>query len=287
MLVEPKDIVFDLFRFQLVPVSTSQLNLFGENLTNEQLIERKNTFFSEVANNNKEYLNRQREALPFKVLFSEGDLVVIRLAAKKGKIIQDKDFSKKEVEDYPDVYIVINNDPSTQKIAISKNNKAFSSSFVVAHILEKSYGRLLNNFGLAIYIKPIFDQKIFWNIVDQYEGRLQAIKFELIKPNLANISGAFKKEIRTFSDNTNSHTTRLELNAPDESSLENINEDNQDLKGLIQYASEGGGEVSVKARGIKRLIKTKKSVKETVIKDIEIQGAPELVKEIFKSIVEA
>ena len=281
-----KDVIFDVFRFQIVPISsTNQMVLFSEFTNIEDLKANKNLYFSQVLNGINSYYNKQSEALPYKSVHSEGDLIVFRLAAKKGRIIQDSNFTQKEVEDFPDVLVIINNNPQIQKIAISRNIQAFSNSNVVLHILESKYKDLLRAYNLQIYIKPIFKTYEFWQIANQYEGRVQGLEFELIKPNMSNISGSLRESFKSIIDITNSHITKLEMKASKESSLENINSENEDLKGMVDYASEGGGEISIKVKGVKRKIKTKKSSTQISIDSIELSGNPDAVVNAYNKII--
>ena len=156
-----KNIIFDVYRFQIVPITT-QMGLFDKLFNNiEELKRQKNFYFSEVLNKSqsKHYHNRQMESLPYKGIYIKDDLIVFRLAAKKGRIIQDSNFTQKEVEDYPDVLIIINNDPTIQKIAISRNAQAFSNSEVVVHILESQY-RVLGIMKVFVILKSLFSYSL-------------------------------------------------------------------------------------------------------------------------------
>ncbi|SFX74719.1 hypothetical protein SAMN04487930_10917 [Cytophaga hutchinsonii ATCC 33406] len=259
--------------------------LFSEFTNVDDLKANKNLYFSTVLKANNSYYNKQNETLPYKSIYSEDDLIVFRLAAKKGRIIQDSNFTQKQVEDYPDVLVIINNNPEIQKIAISRNIQAFSSSDVVLHILESKYRDLLRAYNLQIYIKPIFKTFEFWQIANQYEGRVEGLEFELIKPNMSNISGSLRESFKSIIDTTNSHTTKLVMKAPEDSSLEHIDSNNEDLKGMVDYASEGGGEISIKVKGIKRKIKTKKSSTQVSIDSIELTGNPNAVITAYNKII--
>jgi hypothetical protein len=140
--------------------------------------------------------------------------------------------------------------------------------------MEATLNRYLHKFQLKIYIKPIVEKDSFWQIVDNYQGVITKLSFELIKPNLANISSTLTEDIKSLQKNTNSHTTKLELNAPLGRALENITQSNQDITGIVDYAVSGGGDIGIKAKGIRKTIKTD-SRTEISIDEITIVGKSE------------
>ena len=285
-MIVPKnrELRFDLYRFQIVPNSTQEGGLFD--LPLEEVITRKNEFFGDIlSRKRKKIFSKRHDGIATKTVANLDGFTVFRLGNKKHKRVQNKNLEKIEVEDYPDVYVLINNDPEVQTIAISKNIDAFSESLVVAGILEKSFAVPLAAYQLSIYIQPVFEEKSFWSLVKRYEGKIKSLKFDLIKPNLANISGSFRNEIRSLADNVNSHRTEVKLNAPKEAALENVNEENGQIDDLVKYASKGGGEISVRVKGMSKTMKTNKSIKEITISEMTLKGEPEEVVEALKTIL--
>lgn len=281
----PKIRIFDLFRYQLVPKSMVQYKLFGKSLTYEQLVERKNTYFRDILlKDDLKYSTSRSKELVMKRLNFEEELFYFKLGQRKERRVQDKTFDEKTVEDFPNVEVFFNNNPSQQIIAISQNYQAFSSSLSVAKNLEFNFRNFLEEFNISIYIKPLFDKKDFWELTGKYEGKITQVGFELVKPNLANISGTFNDEFRELTDTTNSHTTKIELNAPENGVLENVNQNNKKVENLVDYASEGGGDISIKVKGFRRKFKTSKSLKEVSVDDFEIEGDKTTVLEIMNKL---
>jgi hypothetical protein len=279
--------VFDLFRYQLVPQKTLQLKLFHKPITIEELKKNKNTYFAEALNGIKKLQRKDEDELSFKICNLGKDFFLIKLGPKKGVKVQDEDFIKQTVPNYPDVEIFINNSKDTQGIAISRNRQAFSNSFIVANLLEKNFGRILRDYDLAIYIHPILKKDEFWAIVKSYENRITQIRFELIKPNLADISGALKDDLRTLMDSTNSHKTYLEINAARESCLENINRGNENLSSVVDYVASGAGSVCLKAKGISVKMYANRDITKAIeVDSLEISGDMGDVLERLKGIID-
>lgn len=284
-----KEIEFSFFRYQLLPKS-SKIDLFypleRRNLDVEDLKQRKNEIFRDILQRDSlNIIDSHSGILKYKKYTSNDDLFIFKLGKKKSITIANEDLVDVEQEDYPSVWVIINNDPNVQVIAISSEVEAFSTPFVVANILEENFTRICSDFSLEVKINPILNATDFWNLVSKYQNRITQIKFTLIRPNLANISGTFKDEIRALTDSTNSVETKVELNAPKDGTLENINQDNARIKALTDYSTKGGGQtIKLKVKGLKRIISTEKTISKTEIKSVELSGSPEKVLEMFKEI---
>lgn len=252
-----KYIVFEQYRYQLVPISTNiQLTIEGVVNSYEDLVYHKNEFLFRVLDiNNFRIIGRGTELI-YKVLGGDDNARLIKLGKEKEINIDTKDFTEETISTYPNVYIYFDNNPEHQFIYVQRNYKAFSSTQTVINLLEGALNRYLHKLQLKIYIKPIIEKEGFWDIVNSYQGVITKLSFELIKPNLANISSTLTDDLKSLQKNTNSHTTKLELNAPTGRTLENINQTNQDVAGIVDYAISGGGDVGVKAKGIRKTIRT-------------------------------
>ena len=109
-------------------------------------------------------------------------------------------------------------------------------------------------------------------------------KVDIIKPNITNISKSLKEGVKSLSDSTNSLRTRIELNAPEDQVLEGINSENDQIKALSDYSVNGGGDVSLRVKGIKKRVKTSKSVRSFEADSLHLEGQPDVVAELFKKI---
>lgn len=62
-------------------------------------------------------------------------------------------------------------------------------------------------------------------------------------------------------------------------------EDNKVLQGLVNYSSEGGGNISLKIEGFNKTYHTSNTVKEITLGDVEMTGNPEQIVEILKELL--
>lgn len=92
-----------------------------------------------------------------------------------------------------------------QLIAIQHRTTAFQDTKAVANIIFDSIGEFLSKKQLKATFEPIFEVQTFWNIAKKYEGMIREVEFEIITPNMANISGVLPANLIAFAKNTNSH----------------------------------------------------------------------------------
>lgn len=185
---------FELFRYQLLPASQEpQQDLFGESLTLERIKEQKNVLFWEVL----------QQLFPFdspdllqKVLLAEGGWLVVKLAPRRKAAIHKPNFRSEFVEDWPYVTLFINNDPEVQVVGVSRNQRAFKDPFSVVRKLERRITRHLTQRGLTVHFQSMYDQMEFWGLMREQRGNVQKVRFEMIAPNMANISGVLKLDLR-------------------------------------------------------------------------------------------
>lgn len=235
------NITVEYFRYQLVPDTTIQLSLFEKTYTIEELKSKKNDFFADIINNPQMLSNRG--FLPCRKLYGENNLYYLQLSNKQKKKVT-KDFTTHSIDDEPFVMVFINNDPSEQIIAISRNRAAYQSTDSVVKILKDNIQKKLHEYRLSIYIEPIFNEVEFWELTKT--NKIKWLKFVFIKPNLANISRTYIGESRNLADNLNSHKTENKYISPKNDYLENLNEENETLAGMVSYAANGGGDIIVK-----------------------------------------
>lgn len=283
--MEKRLINFRLYRYHLLPLSTdeSQTSLFPKKkMKTSEVKEKKNIFFNTVLSSLVESKNNSN---PIRLHFQEDEYFVFKIAQKKTARIT-KDFKNETVSNEPYSYIIINNDNKVQKIAISENGEAFSNTDVIKNILSKVFKKELEQYQLNIAIEPLFDSKNFWEYVDKYKDELTYINFQYIKPNLASISKSLPADFKKFAEDVNSHESHLTIKAPVKGVLENINKKNPVINGLVEYSSEGAGNIKLKVKKIRKHLNTTDKPVIQQIDELEIEGAAEQVIKLFKTIVE-
>lgn len=265
-----KNVNFNLYRYQILPKDRHfQGALFGDIQTIDDLISKKNIIFVEQLVLIKEWKNK-RASINGKLVYNNDDFLIYRFASKKTVKIENQIFEEEQYENWPSILVAIWNKPDKQYILIQDRKQAFAHTKSVLNILLQSINTSINEKQLKFYAEPIFSKEAFWNIVNEYPNTMKNIRFELITPNMANISGVLSEDLKSLAKGTNTAKTFLEIDA-DDSKLHIKKEDKQ-INGLVDYASEGGGNISIKIKGIKKRVQTSKSIKSLDIKELEINN---------------
>lgn len=269
--MEYKKLTFDLYRFQLLPISQNiHDDLYIDNLSIEKLKELKNQIFSDVISKLIKINHRTFDIIQKNIPIG-GDWIAFKLGAKKHVEIGTTDLKKSTIDSWPHITIIINNNPQIQTIAISRNTKAFSSTAAVSKLLQRNLEHALRTRQLTLHIKPIFDKRDFWSVISKYEHEISSVKFELISPNMSNISKSLTIDLKTINEETNSHRTNVELNADNGANLE-LSESNRVVSGLVEYAAQGGGNISIKVQGVRQKIQTNTEIKTLEIDEFTVDN---------------
>jgi len=155
-----KDIEFELFRYQLLPITQhAQEDMFHEIKTTEDIRRNKNKFFFEIISQLPKLTHRTLD-LNQRIIVNSSPWLVFQLGAHKTLERANENFKKETIENWPYITVIINNQPEIQLIAVSKNREAFSRGKVVVDELKNSIERNLRNFQLSMH----FEARTFWTI---------------------------------------------------------------------------------------------------------------------------
>lgn len=276
---------FQLFRYQLLPIDRYlQGDLLTGVATIEELIERKNSFFAEALSGTKSFADARHETITKKI-YERDNFFLFRIANNRSMHRETKDFKDEIIDNWPSVLMAIWNEPDKQLIAVQKRTTAFSSCEVVVKLVMNILSNQLSRHHLRIIHEPLFERQQFWDILHKYEGKVKSVEFEIVTPNMANISGTLPDDLKEFARQTNSTKNKLKIESDPEAPLHLV-EDNRVLRGLVNYSSEGGGNISVKIDGVKKIYQTSNAVKELTLGEVEIQGEPEQVVQALKELLQ-
>ena len=231
---------FEYYRFQLVPKKVVQLSIDNVAYTYDEIKAKKNEYFSDVLT--KTTFKGKKGNLPYRIIYEKNNIFVLFLSNPK-PYSYIHNFQKQQGTTEPFSIIVIDNNPENQLMAISRNTEAFTDTKTVVKILSQTINKHLDHYNVVLHIEPIFQKEEFWKIVGGKKEEISMIRFELIKPNITNISGCLKDELKRVIDATNSHKTIVEFNAPTKAALEDITPNNNDINGLVDYSANGGGNI--------------------------------------------
>ncbi len=272
---------FDLYRYQLLPTSQQQQELFQKTYSADEIRLHKNQFFENALKSELRFSHRNFE-INYKIEIYEKLWFIIKIGAHKKVNRDTKEFTKEKLDSWPNVTVVVHNDPKTQIIAISKNIKAFSNTKIVAQIFDIALTEALHSYGLIIQTREQFEKNNFWSVINENPNKIERVRFEMIAPNMANISHALKIDLKQLNRDTNCHKAKIELESLPGTTLE-INKDNELINGCVDYSANGGGDIAIKIIGIRKEVRTSKTVKSVKIDELEIKNPTlDLLERILK-----
>lgn len=269
---ESNKLVFEAYRYQILPITKNiQLRIDDKDLTYDKLVKRKNRYFEEILKSDSIKFKRGNASIVHESEQIAKDKYKIRFGLQKKDLIEKSDFTKEQIERYPDFFVLIDNRPNQQIMLIQRNYKAFDKTETVSRILERNLNRYLRSFHLSVYVQPIYTESEFWQLAKQYEKQITKVIFEFIRPNMANISGGLADDLRSFQTDSNAHKGRLQLDAPNNGHLE-MDDESKELNGIVNYSSQGGGEIYMKVQGLRKRIKTSEGIRSVEIDELSISN---------------
>lgn len=262
---------FQIYRYQILPISRNIQKDFFEGIeTIDELISKKNQFFEETILKIKNFEYPYSE-LAHKVRHQEDNFFLFRFGVNRSISRETKEFTEEEIDNWPSFYVAVWNNPDKQFFVVEERRDAFQQTKSFVKLFEENINKVLERYNLVCLIEPLFEENSFWAVVDEYQDRIIAVEFELITPNLANISGKLSDELKDFAKTTNSQKTNMKIQSDKSSSLD-IEEENKNIDGLVDYSSEGGGDIKFRIKNLKKTISLGESVKTIEIDNIYLSG---------------
>lgn len=284
-MAKSKQSGFHEYRYQIIPISQQiQLDIEGKIKSVDDLKLRKNEFFSKIFSEISLFEYSRGPIVHKKIAISK-DIFIFRIGVERDLKRKTKEFEVEDIENWETVLISFNNHPDIQKCLIQQYG-GFKNTKTVAKLLEDNFNKFLIRYQLSIIFQPIYEENYFWELVEKYKENIAQIDFELISPNMSNISSSLNLDLGALNKSTNTKTTHLQLNSDKNSSL-TPNKEDKLIHSIVEYSSKGGGDISLKVKGIKKSVHTSKGINEINIDELAIEGAStnELVK-IFKDLMQ-
>ena len=249
---------FETFRYQLVVDKTMPINMFEKYETAAQVRADKNNIFQKVITANDFEFKGGSSELTSKFLYTDDVMSYYRLGVKRTTTLYGADLTPHSEDNYPNFIIAFNNDPTVQKIAIQTNSAAFHDVNTVSNIIQETLEQQLKAYNLSFFTEPIYDKQEFWKIIKKYPKKITQLTFDLISPNMANITKNLQIDLKQLYEDTNTHKTKVELNADKESYLD-VKPESKFVNSLVDYSADGGGNIFMRVMGVRKLLHTAQS----------------------------
>ena len=194
MMGKLKQIVFDEYRYQILPVSQHfQLNIFEKIKSIDELKAKKNDIFTKIFQSISTF-SYSRGPIVHKKIAAIDDIFLLRIGVERDLKRKTKEFEVEDIENWEPSLIVFNNKPDVQKCLIQQYG-GFQNTKTITKLLEDNFNKLLQEYQLSISFQPIYEENYFWSLVEKYKEKITQIDFELISPNMTNISGSLNLDL--------------------------------------------------------------------------------------------
>ncbi|MEF2154669.1 hypothetical protein V3390_00205 [Luteimonas sp. FXH3W] len=255
-------------------------------VSTQETVPNKNRYFREALTGTKSYQyttqrGTDRTAI-FKIdLESKNDLL-LRIATNKTVVVENEDLESIEVDDHPSVYVIVLD--SEQIIAVQRRAKAFSSTATAIRLIAEVVNDKLYQKELQAHFEPIRKAADFWNLVKTYENRIVQVRFDIVTPNMSDLSKVLSDDIKDFAKATNAVRTTYDIESHHNAALK-LDPKNEILNGLVEYSSMGGGSITVKVRygSMKKTVSTKQGIQTAELENVELEatGTLENIKSLL------
>lgn len=273
---------FKVYRYQLLPIDRHTDDLY-DGLSANQLIERKNSIFARTIPFVRTHRHRGSD-LSVRLESNQSDSFILSIASRRALTRETPDFRIEQIENWPHVTAIILNRPEEQYIVVQDRPTAFASTDTVVKLIDRATRASLQRSGLRLHTERVFSKSHFWQLVNEHKDKITWIEFEFVTPNMANISNTLSSTLKELAKDTNSSQSNLQLRSDPASSLD-INPKDETVQGLVDYTSEGGGDISIKIKGFRKKIQTSRSIREIELDDLQLSGPPEQVAGIVRDIL--
>ncbi|MES4922222.1 hypothetical protein ABVC70_09900 [Hoylesella timonensis] len=259
---------FILYTFQCAPLQNKDRHLFEELPSIEERMDNKLVYIRQIVTSQGfKFKSKKDGVFDFKLYYDKDGIIIFKIANNK-ELDLEENFKRTQHHYSPSCFVIFDNRTNVQQIAIEEDTKSFSSTDVVKNILEYTLKRSLRNFGLTVEIKKRFEQKEFWNIIENHPKGVTMVRFSLSYPNLGRVHDSIDELLNSESKAVNSKKTQLEYSCDNSEQLE-LSENNPQLAGLVAASAKSGNQITIKARGIRTYIRTGETTKSFEIDDLE------------------
>lgn len=183
----------------------------------------------------KEYIHRH-------LMPPTDSIVIMRIANRKTQTIVDEELKEKQIEDYQNCIVMVDNRPGIQRILIENKKAAFSDVRQVAGIMTYTFNMLLSQYSLKIRLDHLQDHRVFWQYANDrqnYPQGFHKIRFRLPYPNLERLKKVYD---RLFNKARSSFDARIDMDfVAQEGGQVRLDENDPYQKETVKWLTEDAG----------------------------------------------
>ena len=186
-----------------------------------------------------------QEKYIYKIEANVDSIFFIKIGKKGSVKLKDSTLDNVQTAEHYNhqAWIIIDNSPNNQVIAY-QNNSNIKFSTVKKYFFER-ISKMLNATFLTLLIEPISKEAKFWDVVDQYKGRITDLYFSVYAQNMPVLTEDANEFIAEIRNQINAEKT--ELHASSKTGLQ-IDSDNNYIKSMAESASLGISTLTLSAK---------------------------------------
>ncbi|MEZ0170775.1 hypothetical protein [Microvirga sp. TS319] len=192
----------------------------------------------------------------------------------------DQGLEETEREQWKAVEIVV--DPRAhddgQKAALAFD-KDVGQPLALMRALADALNSRLPPAPYVIEANGIVDPNTFWHFVQENEGEITSVTFELVAPNMFGIRNDLDREMRELRENEKARKAKFTLQNED-----GLHLTTDRVRETANYTAEGGGNIAARTKKGKRF-NSKNKTKSAIISDAEMDGEDQPSR--FRRIIQA
>lgn len=188
----------------------------------------------------------------------DGDYIVAKLGKKqslKRSLPPEDGFEETIDENWPHclVFFNLDEDPNTgQKIAFEYKSNIFKTPLVQLQDLANELNIALFSSNYAVAVHPIIEERKFWDIVKENEGKIEKVTFSFNAPNLFNLKNNLNDDLKNAQQKFGLTKATVEFENPQGKLT--LSDEDEFLKQGVEYVRKGGGDFHLKLKNGKRTV---------------------------------
>lgn len=262
-------------KFQIFSFSLNASNTFRDPKQNKNLI------LKEIIKKEIWYSHHGQKIYLFDK--EEEDYIIWAIGRKstiEKSIIENQSFKKQKEENYPSCKIIFNISEhftdGGHRIAFEYNTWAFQNPLWILKWFEKSLNKSLKYYGYSISIYPMFDEFLFWDIIQK--NNIEKLTFTYSIPNFLKLNNTLSDDLKSIWKSYNTTNAKIEL----ENKNWNLSLDESDqlLKQSVEYCSQWAWTFEVKVKWVRATYSNENSIKTVEIDEINFKWPASLFSKL-------
>lgn len=132
--------------------------------------------------------------------------------------------------------------PDGQKLAMQDRGDV-GKPLAIVNSLVNHINESLPDSGWTISVNAIIEKQSFWEAVERHKGEITRAEFSYVTPNVPGIRSKLNDRLKEYREQENAQEVTVTLKEP----KGNLKFDSQEVRDAVEYTSEGGGTVKLKA----------------------------------------